>query len=460
LGIFTDKRLDARYGEISRSMQDKQCIIIRQLAPNRNSEVAYGRFLNNPRVNPNLMIQSACERTSVASRGRDVLLVQDTSTMGFGLYSSIKSLGETGDGSGRGFFLHPVISVDADTGHCLGLSSAKHYERHHYEVDRTQRRRDRNRERLEEKESYRWYEQIACAVELDQGAKSYTVVADREADIYELFVLLTALGVGFVIRSFQNRRLSDDQGLTIDITLSQHPVQGEYSLVVPATDKRSAHQADLEVKWVGLQIARPRSGTGTKHLPKEQPVTLIEVKEKASSVVGKEKPIHWRLLTSYEIHSLEDAQRIISYYVRRWIIEQVFRVLKKKGLNLFQAQVENAHAVKNLCALCLISAVQVMQLVQARNQAEGLDSIVAFEQGEQAFIQAINSGLEGNTEKLKNPYPPKSMAFAAWVIARLGGWSGYSSQRPPGPITMWNGLKRLKAMIEGQRLINGYFKRE
>jgi len=460
LGIFTDKRLDARYGEISRSMQDKQSIIIRQLAASRNSEVAYGRFLNNPRVNPERMIQSACERTSAASIGRDVLLIQDTSTMGFGLYSSIEGLGETGDGSGRGFFLHPVISVDANTGHCLGLSSAKHYERQHYEADSAQRRRDRNRERLEEKESYRWYEQIASAIELDQGARSYTVVADREADIYELLVLLTALGADFVIRSFQNRRLSADQRPTIEVTLSQHAVQGEYSLAVPATDKRSAHQADLEVKWVDLEIARPRSGTGTKHLPTEQPVTLIEVTEKASSVVGNEKPIHWRLLTSHEVHSLEDAQRIIGYYVRRWIIEQVFRVLKKKGLNLLQAQLENAHALKNLCALCLISAVQVMQLVQARGQADGLDSLIAFEKDEQAFIQAINSRLEGNTQKLKNPHPAESMAFAAWVVARLGGWSGYTSQRPPGPITMWNGLKRLNAMIEGQRLLYGQFKTE
>ena len=434
-------------------MQAKQSIIIRQLAPNRNSEVAYGRFLNNPRVNPDRMIRSACERTSAASVGRDVLLIQDTSTMGFGLYSSIEGFGETGFGSGRGFFLHPVISVDAHTGHCLGLSSAKHYDRQSYEADSAQRRRDRNRERLDQKESYRWYEQIANAVELDQGAKSYTVVADREADIYELLVLLTALGVGFVIRSFQNRRLSADQRPTIDVTLSQHPVRGEYSLAVPATDKRSAHQADLEVKWVDLGIARPRSGTGTKHLPTEQPATLIEVKEKASSVVGREKPIHWRLLTSHEVHSLEDAQRIIGYYVRRWIIEQVFRVLKKKGLNLFQAQLENAHAVKNLCALCLISAVQVMQLVQARDQADGLDSLIAFEKDEQAFIQAINSGLQGNTQKLKNPYPPESMAFAAWVVARLGGWSGYASQRPPGPITMWNGVRRLNAMIDGQRLL-------
>jgi hypothetical protein len=34
----------------------------------------------------------------------------------------------------------------------------------------------------------------------------------------------------------------------------------------------------------------------------------------------------------------------------------------------------------------------------------------------------INPKLEGKTALLKNPHPPHSLAFAAWVIARLGGW--------------------------------------
>lgn len=453
-GIFTDKRLDKRYKELSQAMQTRQSVIIRQLSSCRNEEIGFGRFLNNVKVSPQKMIQSACARTANLSKGRDVLLIEDTSTMGFGLYSSIKGLGSTGDGRGRGFFLHPVISVDANAGHCLGLASAKHYDRKEYDGDRNQRHRDRNREPLDQKESYRWYEQIAKAYALDQGANSYTVVADREADIYELLSSLSDLGLGFVIRSFQNRRLENTDWSNIKEALSKQDVQGQYQLKVPATDKRSAHTAELEVKWTRVDLARPRSGTGTKHLKTSQTVSLLEVCEKSSSVIGQEKPIHWRLLCSHEIHSLEDAQRIINYYIQRWIIEQVFRVLKKKGLDLYQVQLENAHAVKNLCALCLISAVQVMQLVQAREQDQGLQSQDAFEPDVVEFIKQINPALEGNTEKLKNPHSINSMAFAAWVIARLGGWSGYSSQRPPGPITMWNGLVRFNSMIEGQRLFN------
>ena len=38
------------------------------------------------------------------------------------------------------------------------------------------------------------------------------------------------------------------------------------------------------------------------------------------------------------------------------------------------------------------------------------------------------------TEKQKNTYPKGTLAFVAWVFARLGGWTGYYGK--PGPIVM------------------------
>ena len=57
--------------------------------------------------------------------------------------------------------------------------------------------------------------------------------------------------------------------------------------------------------------------------------------------------------------------------------------------------------------------------------------------------------MEGKTEKQKNPHPPQTLSWASWVIARLGGWKGYASESPPGPITMLRGLTKFEAQFQG-----------
>lgn len=257
-------------------------------------------------------------------------------------------------------------------------------------------------------------------------------------------VQLWQLQVDFVLRSFQNRLTQGREGPKLRTLLDEQPVQAEYEVKLPATDERSAHTARLQVKWCKADLARPHAGSGTKHLAPTLAVWVVEVSEAADTVVGREKPIYWRLLTSHPVEGFEQAQRIIGFYIQRWLIEQTFRTIKSKGLDIQSAQLKTAHGLENLTAMALIAAVEVMQLVQARDQPQGLDLEAVFEADERVMLQQLNPTLEGRTALLKNPHPPSSLAFAAWVIARLGGWSGYASQRPPGPITMLNGLRRFR----------------
>jgi hypothetical protein len=46
------------------------------------------------------------------------------------------------------------------------------------------------------------------------------------------------------------------------------------------------------------------------------------------------------------------------------------------------------------------------------------------------------------------------MAWAAWIIARIGGWNGYPSSKPPGPITFKHGLEEFRAIVVGWNLKN------
>ena len=72
-----------------------------------------------------------------------------------------------------------------------------------------------------------------------------------------------------------------------------------------------------------------------------------------------------------------------------------------------------------------------------------------FDEEDLPALAAICPTLEGKTQKQKNPHPHHSLAWAAWAIARLGGWKGYASDRPPGPETFTRGLQRFTAIVEG-----------
>jgi Transposase DDE domain. len=358
-------------------------------------------------------------------------------------------LGPVGDNRSEGFYLHPTLVLNARDGSCLGLGAGKLYQREHYGADDPMsdphyRKLQRRRQSFEQKLSYRWWESANEAAKNTGKAERHTVIADSESDIYELMVKLSKADLDFVLRSYQDRSLDKPNS---KCGLSKHmedqAVKATYGLKLPATDKRTKHDAKLQVKWTTLNLARPKDGQN-KHLPINLGVTIVEVTECPSTVVENEKPVHWRLITSHPVENFQQARQIIQWYTWRWVIEQFFRTLKIKGLNICASEVESPHSLYNLTAMSMISAIQIMQLVQARGGNNDLKMQVVFSEEEASIIKKLSPKLEGNTQKLKNPHKPDSLAFATWVIARLGGWSGYASQKPPGPITIKRGLTRIK----------------
>ena len=59
------------------------------------------------------------------------------------------------------------------------------------------------------------------------------------------------------------------------------------------------------------------------------------------------------------------------------------------------------------------------------------------------MLEACSARLEGKAARQKNPHPRGSLAYAAWVCARLGGWTGYYGK--PGPVVMLQGRLEIQA---------------
>ena len=75
-----------------------------------------------------------------------------------------------------------------------------------------------------------------------------------------------------------------------------------------------------------------------------------------------------------------------------------------------------------------------------------------FDEQEQDCLAQICKRMEGKTQKLRNSNSPKSLKWATWVIARMGGWKGYTSQRPPGLTTLQQGLEQFYNTLTGWNL--------
>jgi hypothetical protein len=146
---------------------------------------------------------------------------------------------------------------------------------------------------------------------------------------------------------------------------------------------------------------------------------------------------------------MADALLILYYYTLRWLIEDLFRTLKSEGVNYESSELESGDALRKLLVLALMAAVQILQLRQARDGKTEMTSSLVFSKKQLICLKALLPKFEGKTGKLKNPFPENNLAWATWIIARLGGWKGYRSQRPPGVIILREGWIRFHNIFEG-----------
>jgi hypothetical protein len=417
-------------------------VCLRRLSKgDRALEVRFNRFLGNVKVTTERIIESWGVSTIGAVTGRHVLAIQDTSEIHFNtMPQRRRGLGEIGKGNHHGVLLHPMLAVDADNGTCLGLLSGQVWTR---EGRRTLSHDSRE---LSDKESQRWIATALAAEPLLAGAAMVTLLGDRESDIFALYASAAEQHYRVIARSMHDRKLADTTGLYAAIEAMA--LVERRTIELPARAQRPARQADLELRFGTIELARPQSKF-LRDLPKSLHLAIVDVREIHAD--PDVEPLHWRLLTSHKVASADDAWRIVAWYKQRWIIEQFFRVLKTQGFMLEDSQIGTADRLCKLVAIAAKAAVITIQLLQARNGSQQPLHIV-FNASEADALTALNQQLEARSKRLKNPHPSDNLAWAAWIIGRLGGWDGYPSSKPPGPITFKNGLDYFRAIAVGWSL--------
>lgn len=418
---------------------------IRRLADTRAEKVAFTRFFRNPHVSPQEIVGTAAAHTAQAAAGRHVLIIEDTSEINYQAKALRKrGLGRVGNGADVGLFVHPALAVDAADGSVLGLAAAT--------IWRRTKSKQANYQALpiEDKESHKWLVTAQAARQALSETPLATVIADREGDIYELFARLPDERTHVLIRATKDRALAERGRLFA--ALAGQPEAGRLVFELEARPGRPGRTVNLAVRFAKANIRQPGTGADRRD-PPSLSLNIVEVRE--IDPPSPKEAVMWRLLTTHDVDTPADASRIVDLYRRRWIIEQTFRTLKSQAIDIEESLLADGAALERLAATTLIAAIRIMQLVHGRDTAgTAFKAARLFTPGEIAVLEALIRKLEGKTEKQKNPYPPHSLAWAAWCIARLGGWNGYASERPPGPVTFSHGLQRFHAIADGFALAN------
>ena len=414
-------------------------VCVRRLAQGRwSAQMRFWRFLANDRVTPDKLIEGWSEQTQLAAAGRHVLAIQDTSALKFTTTAeNRRGLGKVKKGNAFGVLLHPMLAVDGDSGTVLGLAGGRVWTRSMaVQVPHDQRR-------LPDKESARWIATAEQAKQTLAAARLITIIDDREGDFYANWILTPAANVHLLTRLMNDHALV--KGGTVRTALTRLPVVATAAIALRQRPERAARTAHLSLRFGALTLRRPEN-TLEKHLPDSVQVNVVEVIERHPPK-GAE-PVHWILLTTHKIDDVADAWQIVTWYRQRWIIEQFFRTLKLQGLRIEDSQLATADRLLKLAAIAAKAAVIVMQLVQARDGRDPQPTSLAFTPSEVELLAMLNTRLQGKTARQTNPHLKHTLAWAAWVIAKLGGWHEYEA-KPPGPITFHNGLAYFRALAVG-----------
>jgi hypothetical protein len=442
--VLGDARRDERAEWMLERIVATGSLVLREVGGTRSGEMAAHRLLSSDDVGPTALLTPHVVRTAAACKGRRVVAVQDTTEINFDRHRrAAAGLGPTGNEGIRGFFVHPVVAVDADDEALLGVAGARIWTRGEEPTP------NHNGIPFDEKESRRWLEAAElAATHLAPVATQVIMVADREGDIYPMFARRPE-AIDFVVRANHDRVLAE--GGTLFAAPAAWAALGSADVkVAPKRPGNKGRTASVVLKAGTVTIKRPQS-TPDRQDPTTLTLGLVEVREDAATA-GAGQPLLWRLVTTLPVATLADALEVVRLYRLRWRIEEVFRILKSNGLKIEDSQLETADRLFNLAAFGLVAAARIIQLVDARDGSTRPATDV-IEADEIEAAAAISLTLEGGSERQRNPHEKGSLAWLSWIAARLGGWNCY--YKPPGPKTMARGVDRLVDRIEGFKLANG-----
>jgi hypothetical protein len=452
---FGDARLTKRFKMIlSEFMQRAQENISSTFEQWSEIKSCY-RFLKNRRVTPERILH--CHRKETlrcVSNEKQVLLLHDTVYIDYRKRSKTEGLDIINCSPimktpAKGLILHNSLALSSE-GIPLGIFNQHFIARK--EVRGTHITKNICvKKPIQDKESFRWIRSIQ---EFNQATLSRNVVhiADREADIYELYRDAIAIDACFLIRARLDRSINKKSrrqppGVKLFDFFEKLDPQGDYQIKVQINSETKYREAKLKVSYSPFNLTAPPKKTALKDggaLP-NLPVWGIMAREEDSSEGGDK--VKWLLITNIPINNVEEAIEKIKWYSYRWNIELFHKILKS-GCSVEKAQLRHAESLKNYITMKSIIAWRLFWITKSfyKNKNTSCEEVLSKLEW-QILYRRFNKGRE--------PQSIPTLEDIYYWIAKLGGYIHRKSDDPPGIISIWKGWTRFNNMLTDVKAICG-----
>jgi hypothetical protein len=449
---FTDARLGKRLvsllHQISGSVGGTVPLACQDWA---NTKAAY-RFFSNNRVDEGAILEGHVQSTlrrAQASSG-PLLVLQDTTEFSY-KRDKPELVGFTGetisrkDEAGRwrkhkvcGILMHSSLVVTGD-GLPLGLGAVKFWSRKAFKgTNALKKKVNPTRVPIEEKESFRWLENLRQSTALLAEPQRCVHIGDRESDIYELFCTAQELGTNFLVRTCVDR-LAGDGGHTIADEMAEVRVQGLHRI-----EFRGAHgercEAQLEIRYRRIRVLPP---IGKQKNYPALDLTVLHVQERDAP--PQRQPLEWKLITNLAVRSKADAIEKINWYAMRWKIETFHKILKS-GCRAEDSRLRTADRLTNLIAIYCIVSWRIFWMTMLNRADPDSSAELAFTDSEIEALDRLQPDRESWVPQ------PKTLSRYLTKLAKLGGYLARKTDPPPGNTVVWRGLTRLTDVVLGIRL--------
>lgn len=434
---FKDKRLAVRSKRLLSALsQNPEASINASCDGWSDTQAAY-RFFNNKSVSPEQILAPHREATQRrASEHPVVLFVQDTTELDYTDHPQLDAK-YLADCNHRGLYMHAQLAVTPEK-LCLGVMAIDFHER---ELESLGKSKERKTWPIEEKESFRWLQgyRRACALGVACPETQVVMVADREGDIYDIFVDAQEGAqppVDYVVRAQEDRSTFEpDPSLgkkgyrKVRDEVAESQLLMERVIELVETPKRKARQATVEIRAITVEVKPPHARA---RLPSVT-YNVVYVKEIGGPQDGTD--VDWLLITTLPIETMDEILAVVNYYLARWSVEIYFRILKT-GCRVEDIQLETTRRLKNCLAMYGIITWRVQYLTYLNRTSPTLPCTAVFTTSEWKSVWKI---VKRQTPPKK---PPRLSDFMA-ILSQLGGYNNRATERPFGPLPVWVGLRRM-----------------